>query len=63
MTDTTPPSNAAVASDGTDHRVLMDILARTGGKWAVLVVRALSGGPYRFNQLRRLMIANSRAAA
>jgi DNA-binding HxlR family transcriptional regulator len=33
--------------------VVADILARIGDKWTVLVVAALSGGPQRFNELRR----------
>jgi DNA-binding HxlR family transcriptional regulator len=38
----------------------MDILfPAVGGKWVVFVVRALSGGPLCFNQLRRLTIGVS----
>ena len=64
MTYTTPPFNAAVAFDGTRHRSLMDILVpAVGGKWVVFVVRALSGSPLCFNQLRRLTIGLARRAA
>ena len=60
MTYTTPPFDAAVAFDGTRHRSLMDILVpAVGGKWVVFVVRALSGSPLCFNQLRRLTIGVS----
>lgn len=31
------------------------ILARIGEKWSVLVVMTLSVGPYRFNQLKRMI--------
>ena len=60
MTYTSPPFNTAVAFDGTRHKSLMDILfPAVGGKWVVFVVRALSGGPLCFNQLRRLTIGVS----
>jgi DNA-binding HxlR family transcriptional regulator len=34
-------------------RALGDILARIGDKWSVFVVGMLSGGPLRFNEIRR----------
>jgi DNA-binding HxlR family transcriptional regulator len=34
-------------------RVVGDVLARIGDKWTVFVVRLLSDGPMRFNELRR----------
>ncbi|HLZ67962.1 MAG TPA: helix-turn-helix domain-containing protein [Aliidongia sp.] len=36
-----------------DCRVVGDVLARIGDKWTVFVVRFLSQGPMRFNELRR----------
>lgn len=38
-----------------DCRALADTLARVGDKWTVLVVGALSQGPTRYNQIRRLV--------
>ena len=32
---------------------LRDVLSRIGDKWTIFVVGALSGGPLRFNQLKR----------
>lgn len=34
-------------------RAVADVLARVGDKWTVYVVGNLSGGPMRFNELRR----------
>jgi DNA-binding HxlR family transcriptional regulator len=36
-------------------RVLTDVLARIGDKWTVMVVGALSGGPMRYSQIRKLV--------
>jgi DNA-binding HxlR family transcriptional regulator len=37
---------------GTCQRI-SELLARIGDKWTLLVVRTLSGGPLRFNAVRR----------
>ncbi|HEV2675685.1 MAG TPA: helix-turn-helix domain-containing protein [Aliidongia sp.] len=34
-------------------RLVGDVLARIGDKWTVFIVRMLSGGPMRFNELKR----------
>jgi DNA-binding HxlR family transcriptional regulator len=34
-------------------RAVSDVLARVGDKWTVYVVRLLSDGPMRFNEIRR----------
>lgn len=34
-------------------RPVTDVLARIGDKWTVFVVRLLSNGPMRFNEMRR----------
>ena len=34
-------------------RAVADVLARVGDKWTVYVVRLLSDGPMRFNEMRR----------
>jgi DNA-binding HxlR family transcriptional regulator len=34
-------------------RAVADVLARVGDKWTVYVVRYLSNGPMRFNEIRR----------
>jgi DNA-binding HxlR family transcriptional regulator len=39
--------------DSTNCRAVADVLARVGDKWTVMVVAFLSGGPMRFNELRR----------
>lgn len=39
--------------DETICRGVSDVLSRVGDKWTVLVVERLSGGPLRFNELRR----------
>lgn len=36
-----------------DCRQISDILSRIGDKWTVLVISQLSGGPLRFNELKR----------
>ncbi|WP_241801874.1 winged helix-turn-helix transcriptional regulator [Pseudomonas corrugata] len=36
-------------------RRLVKILARIGDKWTVMIIGALSTGPQRFNELRRLI--------
>src|ERR1700751_3787704 len=36
-----------------DCRAVSEVLARVGDKWSVLAVTRLSGGPLRFNELRR----------
>lgn len=38
-----------------DCRALAEILARVGDKWTVMVIGALSGGPMRYNAIRRLI--------
>ncbi len=39
--------------DETACQAVSDVLSRVGDKWTVLVVELLSGGPMRFNELRR----------
>jgi DNA-binding HxlR family transcriptional regulator len=40
--------------EGTEScRPVADVLARVGDKWTVYVVRLLSDGPMRFNEIRR----------
>jgi DNA-binding HxlR family transcriptional regulator len=34
-------------------RAVADVLARIGDKWTVYIVKLLSGGPMRFNEVRR----------
>lgn len=41
--------------DHTECRAVADTLARIGDKWTVLVVGALSQGPLRYNQIRRVV--------
>jgi len=46
------PPNAHLESD---CRGVASILARVGDKWSVLVIMLLSGGPRRFNELKRMI--------
>ena len=47
-------------SDDTDDcRVVADVLARIGDKWTVYVVRLLSDGSMRFNEIKRAIPAIS----
>jgi DNA-binding HxlR family transcriptional regulator len=39
----------------SDCRGVASILARVGDKWSVLVIMLLSGGPRRFNELKRMV--------
>lgn len=39
--------------DATACAAVAPVLARVGDKWSVLIVRALGGGPRRFNDLKR----------
>lgn len=39
--------------DPEDCRALIDVVARIGDKWTILVVGLLGGGPQRFNDIRR----------
>jgi DNA-binding HxlR family transcriptional regulator len=40
-------------------RAVADVLARIGDKWTVYIVKLLSGGPVRFNEIRRQVPAIS----
>src|SRR6202035_2634014 len=46
------PPNAHLDSD---CRGVASVLARVGDKWSVLVIMILSGGPRRFNEIKRLV--------
>jgi DNA-binding HxlR family transcriptional regulator len=47
-------------SHDTDNcRAVADVLARVGDKWTVYIVRLLSDGPMRFNEMRRAVSAIS----
>jgi DNA-binding HxlR family transcriptional regulator len=48
-----PP--AAEAATHEDCRAIGDTLARIGDKWTVMVIGALSRGPIRYSQIRRLV--------
>ena len=56
MSDTNIPVRATEASDSRQGcREVIPTLARIGDKWTVLVVGALSLGPIRYNQIRRVV--------
>jgi DNA-binding HxlR family transcriptional regulator len=42
-----------ITHETPDCRAVADVLARVGDKWTVYVVGNLSGGPMRFNEIRR----------
>lgn len=47
-------------TDDTDNcRMVADVLSRIGDKWTVYVVRLLSGGAMRFNEIKRAIPAIS----
>ena len=46
-------------NDSGDCRAVADVLARIGDKWTVYIVRLLSDGPKRFNEIRRSVTAIS----
>jgi DNA-binding HxlR family transcriptional regulator len=51
-------TNQAAQLDDPDHsscRALAAIFNRIGDKWTVMVVGALSRGPMRYNEIRRLV--------
>ena len=48
-----PP--AAEAATHEDCRAIADTLARIGDKWTIMVIGALSRGPTRYSQIRRLV--------
>lgn len=35
------------------RKVMVEVLARVGDKWTILIVAALSGGPMRYGELQR----------
>ncbi|MBR0796209.1 helix-turn-helix transcriptional regulator [Bradyrhizobium jicamae] len=41
--------------DHSDCRAVASVLARIGDKWTVLVIMTLTGGPRRFNELKRMI--------
>ncbi|MFU0506327.1 winged helix-turn-helix transcriptional regulator [Pseudaminobacter sp. NGMCC 1.201702] len=41
--------------EASDCKALASILSRIGDKWTVMVVGALSDGPRRYNELRRII--------
>jgi DNA-binding HxlR family transcriptional regulator len=56
-----PGNNDGTSGDGghANCRAVADVLARIGDKWTVYIVRLLSGGPVRFNEIRRQVPAIS----
>lgn len=41
------------ANDHHDCRPVGEILAQIGGKWTVLIINRLNGGPLRFGEIKR----------
>ena len=54
LTQTNKPVREA-APTLSECRALADILSRVGDKWTVMLIGALSDGPMRYNDLRRLI--------
>jgi DNA-binding HxlR family transcriptional regulator len=49
-----PGNNDGTAEHAASNcRAIADVLARIGDKWTVYIVKLLSGGPMRFNEVRR----------
>jgi DNA-binding HxlR family transcriptional regulator len=55
MTNTVAVNNDAPDDHDDACRDLAGVLSRIGDKWTVMVVGALSQGPVRFNELRRMI--------
>jgi DNA-binding HxlR family transcriptional regulator len=54
MVDTNTAVRAPEASSPHEAcKAVVETLARVGDKWTVMVVGALSGGPIRYNEIRR----------
>ena len=51
--------SAGHTDDTENCRVVADVVARIGDKWTVYVVRLLSDGTMRFNEIRRAIPAIS----
>jgi len=45
----------ALDPQSSDCRAVNTILARVGDKWSVLIIMLLSGGPRRFNEIKRMV--------
>jgi DNA-binding HxlR family transcriptional regulator len=50
VTNTVVPE---LASCELGRKAMIEVLARVGDKWTILIVAALSGGPMRYGQLQR----------
>jgi len=50
VTNTVVPELAACE---LGRKAMIEVLARVGDKWTILIVAALSGGPMRYGQLQR----------
>ena len=46
-------TNKDVPACGDHCKALVDVLARVGDKWTIMIVGLLSNGPLRYNQIRR----------
>ncbi|RXT44949.1 winged helix-turn-helix transcriptional regulator [Bradyrhizobium betae] len=55
LTHSDLPALQAPHPDHADCRGVASILARVGDKWSVFVIMNLSGGPKRFNELKRVI--------
>src|SRR5438309_11688195 len=49
------PASPRPDPNHADCRGVASILARVGDKWSVFVIMMLSGGPKRFNELKRMI--------
>ena len=54
-----PDGLRVAAGDGSDCRIVRDILSQLGDKWTLMVILCLSPGPLRFNAVQRAVVGIS----
>ncbi len=47
------------AGDGSDCRIVRDILSQLGDKWTLMIILCLGSGPLRFNAIQRAVVGIS----
>ncbi|WP_167098617.1 helix-turn-helix domain-containing protein [Mycobacterium sp. DL592] len=55
----TPDGLRVAAGEGSDCRIVRDILSQLGDKWTLMVILCLSSGSLRFNAVQRAVVGIS----
>lgn len=55
----TPDGPRVAAGDGSECRIVRDILSQLGDKWTLMVILCLGSGPLRFNAIQRAVVGIS----